>query len=283
MPLVLCGTPIGDASDASPRLRTTLCAADVIAAEDTRRFRDLARRLDLDITARVVSYFAGNESSRTAELIEALRAGATVALVTDAGMPAVSDPGYLLVRAAVAADLPVTVVPGPSSVTTAVALSGLPSDRFAMEGFLPRKPGERRSLLAALALEPRTLVVLESPHRIAATLDDLVDSFGGDRPAALCREMTKTYEQVIRGSLGDLARSAREEPLKGEITLVIAGAHRQDPTADADLGQLKADVATRVAAGSSTRDAVTAVARETGVARKVVYAAATGAKLPPRH
>jgi 16S rRNA (cytidine1402-2'-O)-methyltransferase len=280
VPLVLCGTPIGDVSDASPRLRATLSAAHVIAAEDTRRFRDLARRLDIDVTSRVISYFAGNESGRIAELIEALQAGATVALVTDAGMPGVSDPGYLLVRAAVAANLPVTVVPGPSSVTTALAMSGLPSERFAMEGFLPRKPGERRKLLASLAREPRTLVVLESPHRIAATLDDLVEAFGADRPAALCREMTKTYEQVIRGGLGDIAAAARETQLKGEITLVIAGAEPEDPTATADLTQVKAAVAVLVAAGSSTRDAVTAVSTETGIARKVVYAAATGAKIP---
>jgi 16S rRNA (cytidine1402-2'-O)-methyltransferase len=282
VPLILCGTPIGDVSDASPRLRATLASAHVIAAEDTRRFRDLARRLDIDITSRVISYFAGNESARIAELIEALEAGATVALVTDAGMPAVSDPGYLLVRAAVAAGLPVTVVPGPSSVTTALAMSGLPSERFAMEGFLPRKPAERRKLLAALAREPRTLVVLESPHRIAATMEDLVEAFGADRPAALCREMTKTYEQVLRGGLGDIAAVARASQLKGEITLVIAGAEPEDPTATADIDQLRTAVASLVAAGSSTRDAVTTIAGETGVARKVVYAAATGAKLPTR-
>lgn len=282
MPLVLCGTPIGDVTDASPRLRATLEAADVIAAEDTRRFRDLARRLQIKPNGRLVSYFAGNEAQRLADLVEALTAGATVALVTDAGMPGVSDPGYLLVRAALEAGAPVTVVPGPSSVTTALAVSGLPSDRFAMEGFLPRKPGERRRLLAQLAAEPRTLVVLESPHRIAATLADLAEAFGPDRQAAVCRELTKTHEQVLRGPLGELAAVARAEQLRGEITVVVAGAPDDDPTAAADLGALRDQVEALVGAGSSRRDAVAEVASTTGVTKKVVYAAATGAKLPER-
>ena len=282
MPLVLCGTPIGDVTDASPRLRATLEAADVIAAEDTRRFRDLARRLQIKPNGRLISYFAGNEAQRLADLVEALTAGATVALVTDAGMPGVSDPGYLLVRAALEAGAPVTVVPGPSSVTTALAVSGLPSERFAMEGFLPRKPGERRRLLAQLAAEPRTLVVLESPHRIAATLADLAEAFGSDRQAAVCRELTKTHEQVLRGPLGELAAVARAEQLRGEITVVVAGAPDDDPTAAADLGALRDQVEALVGAGSSRRDAVAEVASTTGVTKKVVYAAATGAKLPER-
>ena len=282
MALVLCGTPIGDVGDASPRLRATLETADVIAAEDTRRFRDLTRRLGITTSGRVVSYFAGNEAGRLAELVEALQAGAMVALVTDAGMPGVSDPGYLLVRAALDAGAAVTAVPGPSSVTTALALSGLPSERFAMEGFLPRKPGERRKLLASLAAEPRTLVVLESPHRIAATLEDLAEAFGADRPAALCREMTKTYEQVLRGGLGELAAAARAEQLRGEITIVVGGAPDTDPTATADLDELRLRVDALVGGGLSRRDAVAEVAAVTGVAKKVVYAAATGAKLPER-
>jgi len=282
VPLVLCGTPIGDVTDASPRLRATLEAADVIAAEDTRRFRDLARRLQIKPNGRLISYFAGNEAQRLADLVEALTAGATVALVTDAGMPGVSDPGYLLVRAALEAGAPVTVVPGPSSVTTALAVSGLPSERFAMEGFLPRKPGERRRLLAQLAAEPRTLVVLESPHRIAATLADLAEAFGSDRQAAVCRELTKTHEQVLRGPLGELAAVARAEQLRGEITVVVAGAPDDDPTAAADLGALRDQVEALVGAGSSRRDAVAEVASTTGVTKKVVYAAATGAKLPER-
>lgn len=280
VPLVLCGTPIGDVTDASPRLVRTLATADVIAAEDTRRLRGLAQRLELTITARVISYFAGNEAARTRDLVEAMVSGATVALVTDAGMPGVSDPGYLLVRAALDAAVPVHVVPGPSSVTTALALSGLPSERFVMEGFLPRKPGERRRRLAALAADQRTLVLLESTHRIAATLEDLAVAFGADRPAALCRELTKTYEQVLRQPLGELARQARAQQLKGEITLVVAGADSDADPAEADAAELAALVDVRVAAGSSRRDAVTAVSEQTGVPRKTVYAAATGAGLP---
>lgn len=273
MPLVVCGTPIGDAADASPRLLAVLESADVVAAEDTRRLRALARRLDIAVGGRIVSYFAGNESSRLPELTAALAAGATVALVTDAGMPAVSDPGYLLVRAAVEAGAPVTVVPGPSSVTAALAVSGLPSERFVMEGFLPRKPGERRRRLAELASEQRTLVFLEAPHRVSSALADLAAVFGDDRPAVLCRELSKTYEEVLRARLGELAALDRE--WRGEITLVVAGA----PAAvevPADPAELRAMVDTLVADGSTRRDAVDAVAAETGLSRKIVYAAATG-------
>jgi 16S rRNA (cytidine1402-2'-O)-methyltransferase len=264
-------------------LLAALRDADVIAAEDTRRFRDLTRRLGIEVSARVVSFFAGNETARVPELIEALTAGARVALVTDAGMPGVSDPGYLLVRAAYGAGVAVTAVPGPSSVTTALALSGLPSERFVVEGFLPRKPGERRRRLTALAADERTLVVLEAPHRIAATLTDLADVFGAERPAALCRELTKTYEQVRRGSLADLAAGARAEPPKGEITLVVGGQPAAEGPPDIDPAHLKEVVDAQVALGVSRRDAVTAVAEQTGVPRKIVYAAATGARLPDRN
>jgi 16S rRNA (cytidine1402-2'-O)-methyltransferase len=275
MPLVLCGTPIGDVADASPRLALMLTTADIVAAEDTRRLRALARRLDIPIGARVVSYFAGNEAARTEDLVAALVGGATVALVTDAGMPGVSDPGYLLVRAALDAGVAVTVVPGPSSVTAALAVSGLPSERFVMEGFLPRKPGERRRRLEALAAEPRTLVLLEAPHRIASMLGDLATAFGPDRQVALCRELTKTYEEVIRGTAAELAEVAVARELRGEITLVVAGAAATS-AAEVDGEELRALVDRLVADGMTRRDAVSAVADETGVARKVVYAAATG-------
>lgn len=275
MPLVLCGTPIGDVADASPRLATVLATADLVAAEDTRRLRSLARRLDIAVSGRVVSYFAGNEAARTEALIEALVAGATVALVTDAGMPAVSDPGYLLVRAALDAGVAVTVVPGPSSVTAALAVSGLPSERFVMEGFLPRKGGERRRHLTALAMERRTLVFLEAPHRIAAALADLAAAFGPERQVAVCRELTKTYEEVLRGPAGEIAAVAAERELRGEITLVVAGADAP-AAAQADAADIRALVDALVADGLSRRDAVSAVADETGVPRKVVYAAATG-------
>ncbi len=168
--IVLLGAPLGNVADASARLATTLAQADVVAAEDTRRLHRLARDLGVDLTGRVVSYFEGNEERRTPELIDAALAGATVAIVTDGGMPSVSDPGFRLVRAAAAAGVPVTTAPGPSAVTTALALSGLPSDRFCFEGFLPRRPAERRRRLAALAADERTLVLFEAPHRLAAAL-----------------------------------------------------------------------------------------------------------------
>src|SRR5215475_5452846 len=193
--LILVGAPLGNIADASPRLGEVLSSADIVAAEDTRRLGRLAHDLGIEITGRVVSYFEGNEERRTPELADALAAGSTVAVVTDGGMPSVSDPGFRLVRAAIDAGVEVTAAPGPSAVTTALAVSGLPSDRFCFEGFLPRKPGERRAAFAALAEEPRTLVFFESPHRIADTLQDLALAFGEDRPAALCRELTKTYEE----------------------------------------------------------------------------------------
>ncbi|MDR3034753.1 MAG: 16S rRNA (cytidine(1402)-2'-O)-methyltransferase, partial [Kitasatospora sp.] len=203
--LVLAGTPIGDVEDAPPRLRAELAGADVIAAEDTRRLRRLTQALGVTPTGRVVSYFEGNEVGRTPELVAALQGGARVLLVTDAGRPSVSDPGYRLVDAAVAAGIKVTAVPGPSAVLTALALSALPVDRFTFEGFLPRKAGDRSRQLAQVAAEPRTMVFFEAPHRIAETLEAMAAAFGADRPAAVCRELTKTYEEVRRGPLGELA------------------------------------------------------------------------------
>ena len=269
--LVLVGAPLGNPDDASARAREVLATADVIAAEDTRRLARLAHDLGITITGRVVSYFEGNEVRRTPELVREMRDGAALAVITDGGMPSVSDPGFRLVRAAIEAGIPVTAVPGPSAVTTALALSGLPSDRFCFEGFLPRKAGERRSRLAALAGEERTLVFFEAPHRVADTLADLASAFGADRPAALCRELTKVYEEVRRDDLGTLAGTARSAPPKGEITLVVAGAPAAAPPTEADL---RAALAEREAAGMTRRDAVSAVAREYGVPRRAVYSLA---------
>nr|WP_089157061.1 16S rRNA (cytidine(1402)-2'-O)-methyltransferase [Micromonospora sp. NBS 11-29] len=269
--LVLLGAPLGNPADASARFREVLAAADVVAAEDTRRLTRLARDLDVTVPGRIVSYFEGNEERRTPELVEVLAAGYTIALVTDGGMPSVSDPGYRLVRAALDAGVPVTAAPGPSAVTTALALSGLPCDRFCFEGFLPRTPGARRSRLRALAGEERTLVLFEAPHRITAALADLADAFGPDRPAALCRELTKTYEEVVRRPLGELAGWAAAGDVRGEITLVVAGA----PPAAAvrpDDDALRAAVAEREAAGASRRDAITEVAIAYGLRRREVYA-----------
>lgn len=271
--LVLAGTPIGDVEDASPRLRRLLAEADVIAAEDTRRLTGLLQRLGIATTARVVSYFEGNEAARTPQLIAEVHAGATVLLITDAGMPSVSDPGYRLVAAAVAEGLPVTAAPGPSAVLTALAVSGLPVDRFCFEGFLPRKAGERGRRLAALAGEERTMVFFEAPHRLAAFLSDAAAALGADRPAAVCRELTKTYEEVRRGGLGELALWAADHA-RGEITVVIAGAAAVEP----DPADLVGDVEALVAEGQRLKPAVAEVAQRSGVPRNALYAAVLDAR-----
>ena len=267
--LILVGAPLGNPADASPRLAEALAGADIVAAEDTRRLARLARELGIEIGGRVVSYFEGNEARRTPELAAALAAGQVVAVVTDGGMPSVSDPGFRLVRAAIEAGARVTAVPGPSAVTTALAVSGLAADRFCFEGFLPRKPGERRARLAALASEERTLVFFEAPHRIAASLADLGIAFGAERPAAVCRELTKTYEEVRRGTLAELAAWAEAGEPRGEITVVVAGATPElTRPQDEDL---VAAVAAREAAGTSRRDAIAEVAAAYGVPRRDLY------------
>jgi 16S rRNA (cytidine1402-2'-O)-methyltransferase len=274
--LVLAGAPIGDVSDASPRLREALVAADVVAAEDTRRLRRLVAALDVSLAARVVSYFEGNEAARAGELLDELLAGRTVLLVTDAGMPTVSDPGFRLVAAAAAAGVRVTTVPGPSAVTAALAVSGLPTDRFCFEGFLPRKPGERRARLAELAGERRTLVLFEAPHRVGAALRDLAEAFGGDRAAVVCRELTKTYEEVRRGDLASLAGWAEGE-VRGEITLVVAGAPVAPPVA-VSPDELARRVGDAEAGGTPRKAAIAAVAAAAGVPKREVFDAVVAAK-----
>jgi 16S rRNA (cytidine1402-2'-O)-methyltransferase len=259
--LTLAGVPIGRVEDAPPRLAAELAIADVIAAEDTRRVRQLAAALNVAITGRVVSYYDVIETRRAEQLVAELAAGKNVLVVTDAGMPGISDPGYRVVAAAVAAGIRVTAVPGPSAVTTALALSGLPTDRFCFEGFLPRKLGERQKRLAELADDSRTQVFFESPRRVAATLPELRASFGDDRAAVVCRELTKTHEEIVRGSLAELTAwaAAREQEsggIRGEITLVVAG-----------LGQAAAKAAARDAAREerrAARFAARAVARGAG-------------------
>jgi 16S rRNA (cytidine1402-2'-O)-methyltransferase len=272
--LVLAATPLGDSRDASPRLVEALGTAEVIAAEDTRRLRALAAALGVTVSGRVVSFYDAVETARIAGLLDSLRAGETVLLVTDAGMPSVSDPGFRLVSACVAEDLPVTCLPGPSAVTTALALSGLPCDRFCFEGFAPRKPGERRKWLSALVSEPRTAVFFESPHRIAACLADAADVLGGTRRAAVCRELTKPYEEIRRAELAQLATWAAEG-VRGEITVVIAGA---EPVTVLDPAALVEEVLHRVAAGARLKDAVTEVAESSGISRKTLYDAAVAAR-----
>lgn len=277
--LVLCGAPIGNPADASPRLAEVLAAADLVAAEDTRRLVRLARHLGIR-TAPMVSFFEGNETGRTVELLEAMRAGKCVALVTDAGMPGISDPGFRLVAAAVAAGIDISVVPGPSAVTAALTVSGLPTDRWCMEGFLPRQAGPRRARLAELATERRTLVLFEAPHRLAVSLADLAAAFGADRPAAVCRELTKTWEEVRRDTLGALADWAAAG-VRGEITLVVGGAPAPGPGESADIAALAAAVAEREAAGESRKEATAAIAAAAGVPKRAVFDAVVAAKRLP--
>ena len=274
--LVLAGTPIGDVSDAPPRLAEELAGADVVAAEDTRRLRRLTQALGVTPKGRVVSYFEGNESARTPELVEDLLGGARVLLVTDAGMPSVSDPGYRLVAAAVERDVRVTAVPGPSAVLTALALSGLPVDRFCFEGFLPRKAGERLSRLREVAEERRTLVYFEAPHRLDDTLAAMAEVFGADRRAAVCRELTKTYEEVRRGPLGELAEWAADG-VRGEITVVVSGAPDRGPE-ELDAAELVRRVRVREEAGERRKEAIAAVAAEAGLPKREVFDAVVAAK-----
>lgn len=274
--LVLAGTPIGDVADAPPRLAVELERADVVAAEDTRRLRRLTQALGIHTSGRVVSYFEGNESARTPELVEALVGGARVLLVTDAGMPSVSDPGYRLVAAAVEKDIRVTAVPGPSAVLTALALSGLPVDRFCFEGFLPRKAGERLSKLREVGDERRTMVFFEAPHRLDDTLAAMAEVFGAERRAAVCRELTKTYEEVKRGPLGELAVWA-EDGVRGEITVVVEGATDSgDEGLDAE--ELVRRVRVREEAGERRKEAIAAVAAAAGLPKRDVFDAVVAAK-----
>jgi 16S rRNA (cytidine1402-2'-O)-methyltransferase len=271
--LVLAGTPIGDSRYASPALREALASADLIAAEDTRRFVDLCRRISAPIPERIVSYFEGNESARTPELLRELESGTRIVLVTDAGMPSVSDPGYRLVSACIDAGIRVRAVPGPSAVLTALAVSGLPVDRFCFEGFLPRKAGPRRTRLAELANEQRTMVFFEAPHRLGDFLADAAAAFGDLRRGAVCRELTKTYEEVVRGGLADLVEWARGE-VRGEITVVIAGAEPQTTA----LSDLVTQVQDLIDLGEKRSAAVGSVAARTGVDRRQLYDAVLAAR-----
>ena len=271
--LVLAATPIGHPRDASLRLRDELARADVLAAEDTRRLRRLAADLDVETRGRALSYHEHNEVSRTQELVARLLDGDRVVLVTDAGMPSVSDPGYRLVRAAIEVGVPVTCVPGPSAVLMALAVSGMPVDRFCFEGFLARKPGERARALGELREERRTMVFFEAPHRLVATLAAMAEAFGTDRSAAVCRELTKTYEEVRRGTLAELAAWA-EDNARGEITVVVSGMRG----AATEVGDVLSGILERVAAGERLKDVCADVAARTGLSKKALYDAALAAR-----
>jgi 16S rRNA (cytidine1402-2'-O)-methyltransferase len=274
--VLLAGTPLGRSEDASARLRAALAVAPVIAAEDTRRLRRLCADLDVSPSGRVVSFYDANESARVPQLLDELREGRDVLVVTDAGMPSVSDPGYRLVSAAVDAGFQVTTLPGPSAVIAALAVSGLPVDRFCFEGFLPRKGGDRTRAIAALADERRTVVLFESPRRLAGTLADLAAALGADRPGAVCRELTKTHEEVRRGTLAELVDWATAADVRGEITVVLGGA-RDTPSA-ASPADLAAEVARREAAGESRKDAIAAVALGHAVPKRLVFDAVVTSK-----
>ena len=273
--IVLAATPIGNVGDASARLVELLATADIVAAEDTRRLHRLVQSLDVAVSGRIISYHEHNEATKTAELLEQVRSGKTLIMVTDAGMPAVSDPGFRLVEGAVAAGLTVTAIPGPSAVLTALALSGLPTDRFCFEGFLPRKAGERSARLADLDAERRTMVFFEAPHRLEAMLRALHERFGPDRRAAVCRELTKTYEEVLRGSLRDMLQWAEANEVRGEIAVVVAGAPERAPGSPEDG---VAAVNELVAKGVRLKEAVAAVAEETRVSKRELYSAVLAAR-----
>jgi 16S rRNA (cytidine1402-2'-O)-methyltransferase len=273
--IVLAATPIGNVGDASSRLIELLTTADVVAAEDTLRLHRLVQSLGITVSGRVISYHEHNEATKTAELLDQVRSGKTLVMVTDAGMPSVSDPGFRLVEGAVAAGLTVTAVPGPSAVLTALALSGLPTDRFCFEGFLPRKAGERSSRLADLDAERRTMVFFEAPHRLEPMLRALRERFGGDRRAAICRELTKTYEEVIRGSLSELLEWAESNEVRGEIAVVVGGAPEREPGKPEDHVEA---VNALIAQGIRLKEAVAAVAEETRVSKRELYSAVLAAR-----
>jgi 16S rRNA (cytidine1402-2'-O)-methyltransferase len=266
--LVLCATPIGNLSDASPRLREALAAADIVYCEDTRRSGKLLSALG--VTAPLRSYFVANEAARAGELADHLERGETVVLITDAGMPAVADPGLTAVRAALEVDATVTVVPGPSAVTAALAVSGLPSERFVFEGFLPRKQEPRRARLRELASEPRTMVLFVAASRAAGELALLAETFGPDRPVAVARELTKLHEEVWRGTAAEAADHYREHPPRGELTVVVGGA----PVLPGDMDGAIASVQRLVAGGALFSEAVKRAAGAHDVRRRLLYEAA---------
>ena len=275
MALVLAATPLGNPLDASQRLKDAIVSADIIAAEDSRRFHRLASDLGVTFTGRIISFFEGNETDRTQEILSLLREGRQVLVVTDAGMPTISDPGFRLMRDAIAENLPTVVIPGPSAPTMAIALSGLPTDRFTFEGFAPRAQGARNTFYETLRFEERTMVVFEAPHRLLESLTDASVILGMNRKAAICREMTKTYEETIRGTLAELIDWANNHEVLGEITLVIAGveAGSQSKTAEDAVARVRE----YEAAGMDRKGAIATVAEEFELPKKIVYAAVVDA------
>jgi len=275
MTLTLAATPLGNPGDASPRLKEAIIGAEVIAAEDSRRFHRLAADLGVTFTAKIISFFDGNERARTEEVLSLLQSGKKVLVVSDAGMPTISDPGFRLTRDAIALGINVVVIPGPSAPTMALALSGLATDRFTFEGFLPRSSGARLTHLDTLRFEERTMIFFEAPHRITESLKDAAEIFGDERRAAICREMTKTYEETVRGSLHELIVWSESKEIFGEITMVIAGV--PVGTAAKTAEEIVARVREFESAGMDRKDAISTVAKEYELPKKVVYAAVVDA------
>ena len=275
MSLILAATPLGNPGDASARLREAIESASIIAAEDSRRFHRLASDIGVTFTARVLSFFEGNEEERTRELLTHLQSGTVVLVVSDAGMPTISDPGFRLMRDAIKLGIEVSVIPGPSAVTMAVALSGLPTDRFTFEGFPPRAAGARLAIFEKLRHEERTMVFFEAPHRLGDSLGDAVTVFGTERRGAICREMTKRYEETIRGTLTELSTWADTHEVLGEITLVVGGAATDSAVTTAD--EMVARVREFEGAGMDRKGAIASVAQEFGIAKRLVYAAVVDA------
>lgn len=276
MTLTLAATPLGNSGDASTRLKGAIESATIVAAEDSRKFHRLCKDLEIDFKGRVISFFEGNEEERTAEILDILNSGSSVLVVSDAGMPTISDPGFRLMRDAIARGIPVSVIPGPSAVTMAIALSGLPTDRFVFEGFSPRAKGARQKFFENLRNEERTIIWFEAPHRLADSLEDAVAVFGENRLGAICREMTKRYEETIRATLGELLTWAQSNEVLGEITMVLAGAptHAAEVTATGIVARVKEFEA----AGMDRKSAIATVAEEFSLPKRMVFTAMVESK-----
>lgn len=286
--VVLAATPIGNMGDASSRLINLLATADIVAAEDTRRLYDFANRLGVHVSGQVIAYHDHNEHNKADGLLDKVEQGNTVLVVSDAGMPTINDPGLAIVRRAIERDLPVTCAPGPSAVLDALALSGLPTDRFCYEGFLPRKSGDRQQHLRSLLSERRTIVFYEAPHRIAESMEDLLAVFGADRKMALCRELTKDFEEIRRGTISQICKSVENDPPRGEIVLVIAGATDEEikqqniDLSVEQLAQMSYDLSQNE--GLRIKDAITRIVSQNPLSdgsfanRKEVYAACLNIK-----
>ena len=276
--LILAGAPLGNSRDLSLRVRDLLSEVDLIAAEDTRRLLRLCSDLDISLSAPVVSFFAGNEAQRTPELISALTEGKTVLVITDAGMPGISDPGFLIVRAALDANFEIEVVPGPSAASTALLLSGLSMERYIFDGFPPRTQQARLNYFETIKSESRTLVLFEAPHRIRETLDDAIKILGGQRQGAVCREMTKTHEEIVRGSLDELEKWSNSKEMLGEITLVIAGPSAGE-IAELTPVEIAAKVKELEGVGATRQEAVAQIATEFGLRKRAIFDALVASKI----